>query len=462
MKHYIDKDLQEAVDSLQRSVRIPSVRGDATPEAPFGTSVLAALNDVLDLGRRLGFQTGVFENQVGWIEYGNGDEMVAFLGHVDVVPAGEGWKHDPFGAEIEDGIIYGRGVLDDKGPVIAAIYALNALKSSGLDISKRIRILVGTNEENGCTAIKHYVSSKQELPVMGFTSDACYPLLNREKGTLHLHCEVPIENRDGNGFIEICGGTATNVVPPYCVATLNMKPSDLEKVIKEICNIERGSCSDFRWEKPGDDRIKIEAFGIPEHGSRPEKGLNAIMVLLNVLGSVTLPIPQKKIINYLNRVIGFETDGKSLGIKKNDIESGDLTLNLGTFCLSESKASFALDIRYPVSSDASEILSILSSSFEKEGISFHVLFDAPPLYIDPSSEVIQKLQAVYRKETGQEPELLSTGESTYAKTIPNLINFGPIFPEEDYTIHQADECWSIVSFKRNISMMAEAFYELAK
>jgi len=462
MKHFIDKDLQEAVDSLQRSIRIPSVKGDATPEAPFGIAVLAALNDVVDLGKRLGFHTGVFENQVGWIEYGKGEHMVAFLGHVDVVPAGEGWKRNPFSAEIEDGIIYGRGVLDDKGPVIAAIYALNALKNSGLDISKRIRILVGTNEENGFTAIKHYVSSKQELPVMGFTSDACYPLLNREKGALHLHCEAPIENSDVNGCVEICGGTATNVVPSCSVATVNIKPADLENFKKEIEVIENGPFGTFSWEQSGDDSIKIETFGIPEHGSRPEKGLNAIMVLLNVLGSTTLPLPVLNIINYLNAAIGFEIDGKSLGIKQNDIESGDLTVNLGTLNLSEGKVSFTLDIRYPVFSNSSEILSILRSSFGKEGISFEVLFDAPPLFIDPSSEVIQKLQTVYRKETGQEPELLSTGESTYAKTIPNLVNFGPIFPEENYTIHQADECWSIDSFKRNISMMAAAFYELAR
>lgn len=462
MKNLIDKDLQEAVDSLQRSIRIPSVKGDAALEAPFGIEILAALHDVLDLGKRLGFRTGVFENQVGWIEYGQGDEMVAFLGHVDVVPAGEGWKHDPFGAEIEDGIIFGRGVLDDKGPVIAAIYALNALKNSGLHISRRIRILLGTNEENGCTAIKNYVSGKQELPVMGFVSDACYPLLNREKGTLHLHCEVPVNLGERNGCVEIRGGTATNVVPSYSAATLIMGPSDLEKFIKDIEVKEKGSYSNFSWEQLGNNRIKIEAFGIPEHGSRPEKGLNAIMVLLYVLGSAIPPLPQSKIINYLNRVIGFETDGKGLGIKKSDSESGDLTVNLGTLDITEDKASFTLDIRYPVSSNSGEILSKLSSNFEKEGITFDVLFDAPPLFIDPSSEVIQKLQAVYRKETGQEPELLSTGESTYAKTVPNLINFGPIFPEEKYTIHQADECWSIDSFKRNISMMAAAFYELAK
>lgn len=458
MKDLIRKDLSEAILALQRSIRIASVKDESAPGAPFGKEIRAALQDVLALGESIGFKTGVFKDQVGWIEYGEGKEMVSFLGHVDVVPAGEGWTYPPFGGEIHDGVIYGRGVLDDKGPVIAAIYALKALKDSRLPISKRVKIIIGTNEENGFTDMIDYVAEGQELPLMGFTSDACYPLLNREKGSLHLTCEADFGHDGHARVVKICGGTATNVVPSHASATLALPDPTEMKAFQENLR-DHGS---IRWERIDDKEIHFEATGIPEHGSRPEKGENAIMKLLHVLNLDKSISQQFELIDLLCRKIGFETDGESLGISMSDADSGALSLNLGTFQASENKASFSLDIRYPVSFKASDILPVLEKEFEPYGIKIHIIFDAPPLFVDPSSVLIRKLQKVYREQTGEEPELLSTGESTYAKTMPGLINFGPIFPEEDYSIHQADECWSVDSFQRNIQMMAAALYELAR
>lgn len=185
-KPYIRAHADELLESLAALVRIPSVEGVPEEHAPFGREPARALHETLALCEKLGFRTGNMDDRVGWCEYGEGEEMVAVLGHLDVVPAGDGWTEtEPFSGEIKNGRIYGRGTMDDKGPMVAAIYALAALKDAGFAPSKRIRLLFGTNEETGCGDMSWYVSHDGELPVYGFTPDGEYPIINGEKGILN-------------------------------------------------------------------------------------------------------------------------------------------------------------------------------------------------------------------------------------------------------------------------------------
>ena len=178
---------EEIFTSIKESVAIESVKGEPKENAPYGEGPKRALDHALALGEKMGFKTGNLDNRIGWIEYGEGEEMAAVLGHVDVVPLGEGWDYDPLGCEIHDGKMYGRGVLDDKGPIIGAIYGLKAIRDLGLPIDRRIRVIFGADEENGSSCVKHYVESGEEMPVIGFTPDADFPVIFFEKGQTDVY-----------------------------------------------------------------------------------------------------------------------------------------------------------------------------------------------------------------------------------------------------------------------------------
>ena len=177
----IDEMKEEILDGIRRSVQIDSVAGEPEENAPYGPGPKKALDFALELGKSMGFRVGNVDNHAGYIEYGEGEEMVAVLGHMDVVPTGDDWKYPPFGGEIHDGMMYGRGVVDDKGPTIGAIYALKAIRDLNLPLDRRIRVIFGTNEERGSSCIQYYVEKGEEQPVMGITPDAEYPLINIEK-----------------------------------------------------------------------------------------------------------------------------------------------------------------------------------------------------------------------------------------------------------------------------------------
>ena len=225
-KPYIRAHADELLESLAALVRIPSVEGVPEEHAPFGREPARALHETLALCEKLGFRTGNMDDRVGWCEYGEGEEMVAVLGHLDVVPAGDGWTEtEPFSGEIKNGRIYGRGTMDDKGPMVAAIYALAALKDAGFAPSKRIRLLFGTNEETGCGDMSWYVSHGGELPVYGFTPDGEYPIINGEKGILNGTYSRKLHQTGDYRLTKFEGGAASNISPAYAAAELQC-PAD--------------------------------------------------------------------------------------------------------------------------------------------------------------------------------------------------------------------------------------------
>ena len=208
----------QMIRSLQENIQIPSVESEAAPGAPYGVEVRRSLDHALATAEKLGFPVTNMDGHMGWCEYGEGEEMVAVLGHLDVVPAGEGWSVAPYGGEIIDGKIFGRGTTDDKGPSIAALYALAAVRDAGLPIKRRIRVLLGCNEETGSEDVKYYLAHGGEVPVMGFTPDGEYPVINGEKGIINATFTKNYTQEGDLKLVKIQGGTATNVVPSYAKA----------------------------------------------------------------------------------------------------------------------------------------------------------------------------------------------------------------------------------------------------
>lgn len=444
----------EMITCLQESLQIPSVQGEAVEGAPYGIQVRKCLDHVLAAAERLGFHTVNVDNHVGWCEYGCGEEMVAVLGHLDVVPAGDGWTCDPYGGEIRDGKIWGRGTTDDKGPSIAALYALTALRNSGLPIRRRIRLLLGCNEETGSQDIKYYLAQGGEVPVMGFTPDGEYPVINGEKGIINATFSASYNQTGDVRIMAIEGGTAPNVVP----AAAWCKLSCSEETARKLAEIHIPKVT-FTVTEYG---LLAEAQGISAHGSTPALGENAIGRLVMALAALPLSEEVAKPIAFLATALGMETDGASAGIALYDDVSGGLTLNWGTMTADESKLTVKINYRYPVTKEYADCGPAFNQAFAEAGFELDSEVHKAKLYIPGDSELVATLMKVYRDQTGLEGEPKCIGGGTYAKMLPNTLAFGPIFPGDEIREHKPDEYITIENLVKNAQIIAAAMYEMAK
>ena len=438
----------DMIASIQQNMRIESVRGESAPGAPYGEGPKAALDDVLALGEKLGFRTGQADNRVGWIEYGEGEEMVGILGHVDVVPAGDGWTHPACGAEIHDGVLWGRGCLDDKGPVIMAVYALKAIRDLNLPIDRRIRVLFGSDEECGSSCVKYYVENGYEMPTIGFTPDAQFPAIFCEKGTSNFLAGTKIYNKGEIDVEYFGGGVAANVVPPVCKLIVN---GPLKVTPEEGITVT---------EENG--KTIVEATGFSAHGSTPELGVNAVVKLLNAVKENDFGGDFQQLVNFILEEIGNETNGKSLDILYQDEETGETTVNLGVVKYDGEEMSFTLDIRYPKNGDAEVIDDKVINRINSYNFDVLKKTNNKLLYVPKDSELVSKLVKVYEAQTGDKREPIAIGGGTYAKEFPNMVAFGPVFPGEPDVIHQPNERVAVEQLIRAAQVTAAAMYELAK
>lgn len=446
----------ELIRSTQEIVRIPSVQGEAKEHMPFGEGVDRCLRHALELSESLGFRTVNLDGYIGCAEYGEGGEYVGVLGHLDVVPEGDGWNYPPYGAEIHDGRLYGRGTTDDKGPLLAALYGLKAVKDCGLPLSKKVRILFGTNEETGCRDME-YFNKKEKPPVAGFTPDAYYPIIFAEKGITVFDIVRDLGNP--SAIKSLTGGHRPNMVPDYAEARLAVGAHAAGQALEAYRKTH-----DFRLsleEKEGD--VLVKCVGRSAHGSTPERGENAVMRLFDFLGaSLDEDSDAMNFIRFCNRHIGFETDGRSFGCALEDDFSGKLSFNAGVARIGEGRAALSLNLRYPVTRTYGEMMDGFRKTLEGTGIRIEDMQAQKPLYFDKGHPLIRTLQKVYREETGDEPALLASGGGTYAKELKNIVAFGPIFPGKPDLDHQANEYIETADLIRNAKIYARAIYELAK
>lgn len=438
----------EILESIQRSMRIESVKGEAMPDAPYGPGPKAALDDLLALGEKLGFKTGHADNRMGWIEYGEGEEMVGVLGHVDVVPAGDGWEHPAFGAEIHDGVLWGRGCLDDKGPVIGAVYALKAIRDLNLPIDRRIRVLFGADEECGCSCADYYVNNGYEMPTIGFTPDAEFPVIFCEKGMSNFTVGSKVYDKGQIDVEYFGGGMASNVVTPTCKLIVNgsikVTPDEGITVTEE------------------NGKTIVEAVGSGAHGSTPHLGVNAAVKLLNAVKENEFGGDFQQLMDFILEKIGTETNGETLGIHYADDETGETTVNLGVVKYDGEDLMFTLDIRYPKNAEADVVDDIVINHINSYTFDVLKKSNMKLLYVPKDSELVTKLMKVYEAETGDKEEPVAIGGGTYAKEFPNMVAFGPLFPGDPDVIHQPNERVEIDKLMKSIQITAAAMYELAQ
>lgn len=461
LKEKIMEMQPQMVDALMELVKFPSVQGQAEPGVPFGRANAECLKRALEISESLGFRTHNMDGYAGWAEYGEGEEMVAVLAHLDVVPEGEGWTMcKPYEPAIVDGKMYGRGTMDDKGPGIAALFGLKALVDEGFSPKRRVRILFGCNEETGSKDMQYYREHGGEIPVAGFTPDASFPLIKGEKGCMNMYLEKTFEQKDGWKLLSIKGGAAPNIVPQYAKAEILIPEemiADVEKYLVEEKDVHA---------KLDGNHLILEADGIPAHGSMPQLGENAIGRLCIYMKKLPLAKEAMDAVAFVADKLGMESNGKTLHVNFVDEPSGELTLNLGMISSSENDGimciQIVLDSRCPITYGYEDLVPVLKAEFAEGG--WNVLREswANPLYMSDDSEIVQKLLGVYRAITGDDSPALCIGGGTYAKSIPNILAFGPEKEGQDNRIHGADEYIELEQLTESACIYAEAIRALAE
>lgn len=449
----IQKDMEGLIEDLRGCIQIPSVYQEDDSGYPYGKPVQDCLEYMLERAKSMGFRTCNMDDQVGWCEYGSGEEMVAVLGHLDVVPEGDGWTVPPYEGLVADGKIFGRGTMDDKGPTVCALYGLKAIADSGLPVQRRIRILFGLNEETGSADMKYYKDHGGEIPVMGFTPDGEYPIINGEKGLVNEAYACGFTQSGPLRLKELWGGTAHNIVPNHARAVFSCS----DEMAAQICGMEMPqiTCT------PTEGGVSIEAAGVNAHGGTPWEGENAIGRLMLFLDKLPLEGQLAAAVRFLAEKLGMEHDGASLGIAMSDEVSGILTMNLGVLRGDGSSLEVKLNYRYPVTKTFDQCGPQVKAAFEGAGFCQSASGHKEKLYMPPEHPLVRKLLKVYTDCTGLEAMPKSIGGGTYAKMIPNVLAFGPIFPGDEVREHKPDEFMELSRLLDNANILAEAMYAMA-
>jgi succinyl-diaminopimelate desuccinylase len=453
-KEEVYKYKDEIVENTKKLIRIQSVEGQPQEDCPFGRPVKEALDFVLNLGNELGFETKNIDNYAGHIEIGRGEEIMGISGHVDVVPATrEGWKFDPFDPVVHEGLIYGRGVLDDKGPIIASLYAMKAAKELGCKFNRRVRLILGTNEETRWEGIKYYLQKEKE-PDFTVVPDADFPLINGEKGIIMLKCTKKLTCENKELFIE--GGEVANSVPKSSTAHMD---GDLEKTqqINEL--IRPGGLEISKTEKG----VKINSYGKAAHGSTPDMGENAISKLLSFLDKIEFENPEiQEFVDMYNENIGLDFNGTNIGLNFEDEPSGKLTMNVGKIFVDEKKIQIEIDMRYPFCTTYDEVMGIVQGFFADNGYDVQVMSKKRKIYKNRNDQLVKGLMKIYRETSGDmETEPLVIGGGTYARAFENALAFGPLFPGVEDTCHQKDESMSIDDLMRFTEIYLKTIVEFS-
>jgi len=459
----IDGYKNDIIKSTQDIIKIRSVEGEKKDNMPFGEGPCKALDFALNLADKLGFKTKNLDNYAGHAEYGEGNEIVGVLVHLDVVPEGDGWTYPPYGGEIHDGKIFGRGTIDDKGPAIACLYALKALKDANVKLNKKIRIIFGTNEESGWGCVKYYFDH-EKAPDLAFTPDADFPVIHGEKGIIVFDLVKKLSsNVCGDITVEsIKGGNAANMVPDYCEAIIKAdNVSEIEEKLNDFVNNTNYPLSLIRE----NGKVKIAAKGVSAHGSTPEKGENAITYLMAFLGKVLdLNSPIGEFVKIYNERIAFKHHGESIGCGFEDDVSGKLNFNPGVIKGHEGEIRLTINVRYPIKSSAEEVYKGIRENLKDTGIELvEGKGDNKPLYVPKDHPLVQKLMKVYKEHTKDaESQPIVIGGGTYARAVKNAVAFGPLIPGQEELAHQKDEYISIDHLMLITKIYAHAMFELAK
>lgn len=449
---------EELIQDVKQLIQIESVLDEKTKseEAPFGEGPKKALEWLLTKASNDGFKVKNVDHVAGHIEMGEGEEILGILCHVDVVPAGGNWSFPPFEGVIKDGKLYGRGAIDDKGPTMAAYLAMKMVRDAGIPLSKRVRMIIGTDEESGFRCVEHYFK-REKMPDIGFAPDADFPLINAEKGIALLQFVQTGPFLKDEQLVSFNAGERNNMVPDLAEAVIKHVPSDFEKQFYEYFKEHDEQVS---FNRDG-ERVIITVTGKSAHAMEPEKGRNAAVLLAGFLKHHLSTDKSKAFVSFVADHFS-DVYGKTLGLDYRDEVSGPTTLNAGIVSFdAERGGNIVVSMRYSVTYPYEEKLKNADMALKKTEFALQVLSNSFPHYIPEEDEFIQTLLKVYRRYTGDNRKPLSTGGGTYARTLKKGVAFGSLFPGEPDVAHQKDEYVVIDNLVKAAAIYAEAIVELA-
>lgn len=452
------------IQDTQSFLQIESVLDEegGTAGKPFGEKVDEALQYMLKKGQDEGFKVKNVDGYAGHIEYGEGEDIVGVLCHVDVVPAGDDWTTPPFSADIRENKIFARGAIDDKGPTMAAFYALKMLKDAGLPLSKKIRIIIGTDEESDWRCVDHYFKH-EAMPQIGFAPDADFPIIHAEKGIIDAIVSFTYEQSEENKryiLKQFTSGMRLNMVPDEAhaiVAAANDHDAEALKTAFAAYLAENQLTGETNHTADG---LTFTLKGVSVHAMEPANGTNAGIHMANFLCAHELDERGLAFTSQINALFDQDTRGQKLGIACKDDISGDLTLNVGTIRYSQNEeAKLGLNVRYPVTADGEEV----KKGIERiKGATIEKFDNSPPHHVSKDHPLVKTLQRVYEEQTGDPAHLIAIGGGTYARSLEAGVAFGPLFPGRPDCAHQKDEYIEIDDLLRATALYAQAMYELAK
>ncbi|HET0344349.1 TPA: dipeptidase [Streptococcus pneumoniae] len=431
----------EFLISLKTLISYPSVLNEGENGTPFGQAIQDVLEKTLEICRDIGFTTYLDpKGYYGYAEIGQGAELLAILCHLDVVPSGDeaDWQTPPFEATIKDGWVFGRGVQDDKGPSLAALYAVKSLLDQGIQFKKRVRFIFGTDEETLWRCMARY-NTIEEQGSMGFAPDSSFPLTYAEKGLLQVKLHGP-----GSDQLELEVGGAFNVVPD--------KANYQGPLYEQVCNDLKEAGYDYQSTEQ-----TVTVLGVPKHAKDASQGINAVIRLATILA----PLQEHPALSFLATQAGQDGTGRQIFGDIADEPSGHLSFNVAGLMINHERSEIRIDIRTPVLTDKEELVELLTRCAQNYQLRYEEFDYLASLYVAKDSKLVSTLMQIYQEKTGDNSPAISSGGATFARTMPNCVAFGALFPGAKQTEHQANECAVLEDLYRAMDIYAEAVYRLA-
>lgn len=457
------KRKEKLLDDLIELLKFESVKDldSATEAAPMGKTIDETLQYMLHRAEREGFQTEDIDGYIGYADFGESDDYIAVLGHLDVVPAPGQWTTPPFEPAIRDGKLYARGAIDDKGPTMAAFYAIKLLKELKLPLNRKIRLILGTDEESGMRCMKKYVEVLG-APKVGFSPDAYFPLIHAEKGQINAKLLMKVSKKQDSGphqLLAFSSGERGNMVPDLADAEVATSEREAFEKAFAAYRQRRGLNGELTKNKSG---VHIKLHGKTVHGMEPQNGINAAIELAHFLVDFDFSGQDHQFLSFINDTL-FEDDyGDRLGLSVEHEEMGRLTVNAGIFHFqTDEQAVIQLNIRCPINTNYLRSIEILTEKCGEYGIEVNEIRKKDPHYVEKHHPVLKVLQSAYQKETSDEPTLLTSGGATYARFIKSGIAFGAVFPGKEMSAHQIDESIEVDDLLKAAAIYARALYTLS-
>ncbi|MCR8968687.1 M20 family metallopeptidase [Facklamia sp. 7083-14-GEN3] len=441
MDYQLTKNHQEpAIETLRQWIAIPSVLDETDAKTPFGQPIQEMLELALKTCQEMGMETYIDpEGYYGYAEMGQGEELFGVLCHLDVVPAlnPNEWTTPPFEMDIRDQALFGRGTQDDKGPSIAALYALKALLDQGHELNKRVRFIFGTDEENLWRGLNRY-NEKEEQVTMGIVPDSSFPLTYAEKGLLQLHITGP-----GSDAFEMDNKGALNVVPDKAVYKGDKK-DELVQILNDL---------GYKHQVDGE---ALTVLGKSVHSKDSLKGDNALTHLIEGMSELY----DHPVLKFVKDHFAKDVNGKSIFGEVEDEASGSLTCNIANLEVNDKESKLGIDMRIPVTADKDQLVNQLTKVAKEYKLEYNEFDYLASLYVPVDSELVTTLLKVYRDLTGDMTEPISSGGATFARTMKNCVAFGALQEGVEDTMHQIDERMPLDNFYQTMEIYAHALKAL--